>query len=114
MFQRHHKRKNKEAGQGLVEYALILVLVAIATIIALTVMGDRFSSMFEYIFLSVEYTGSSATIEHCLEDQGEAAMTALENQLDTDIPAYLAEVENLHTAESISTACRNRLRDFAG
>lgn len=36
-------------GQGLVEYSLILVLIAIVSISALTLVGNRTSSVFEEI-----------------------------------------------------------------
>ncbi len=39
----------KEEGQGLVEYALILVLIAIVVIAILTVLGNRISSVFSKI-----------------------------------------------------------------
>ena len=39
----------KEKGQGLVEYALILVLVAIVVIAALTLLGPRIGNMFSSI-----------------------------------------------------------------
>ena len=39
----------KEEGQGLVEYALIIVLVAIVVIVALTALGGQVSSVFESI-----------------------------------------------------------------
>ncbi|MBO9337271.1 MAG: Flp family type IVb pilin [Chloroflexus sp.] len=37
----------KEEGQGLVEYALILVLIAVVVIGALTLLGQNISSLFE-------------------------------------------------------------------
>lgn len=40
--------KNEE-GQGLVEYALILVLIAIAVIVALTALGGKVNETFENI-----------------------------------------------------------------
>ena len=40
--------KNKK-GQGLVEYALILVLIAIVVIIALTVLGQKTNNVFSTI-----------------------------------------------------------------
>ncbi|HNA21370.1 MAG TPA: Flp family type IVb pilin [Agitococcus sp.] len=40
---------SKEKGQGLVEYALILVLVAIVVIAALTVLGPLVGKMFSTI-----------------------------------------------------------------
>lgn len=39
----------REEGQGLVEYALIIVLVAIVVIAALTLLGDQISSVFSRI-----------------------------------------------------------------
>ncbi|HEY0734165.1 MAG TPA: Flp family type IVb pilin [Herpetosiphonaceae bacterium] len=39
----------REEGQGLVEYALILVLIAIVVIAVLTVLGGKVSSVFETI-----------------------------------------------------------------
>jgi pilus assembly protein Flp/PilA len=39
----------KEEGQGLVEYALILVLIAIVVIAILTVLGQRVSTVFSQI-----------------------------------------------------------------
>ena len=37
----------REEGQGLVEYALILVLVAIAVIALLTLLGETISDVFD-------------------------------------------------------------------
>lgn len=39
----------KEEGQGLVEYALILVLIAIVVIGILTVLGNKVSQVFSQI-----------------------------------------------------------------
>ncbi|GAC1541839.1 MAG: hypothetical protein NVS4B8_22650 [Herpetosiphon sp.] len=39
----------REEGQGLVEYALILVLIAIVVIGVLTVLGKKVSSVFSEI-----------------------------------------------------------------
>jgi len=39
----------KEEGQGLVEYALILVLIAIVVIGVLTLLGNRVSTIFSTI-----------------------------------------------------------------
>lgn len=36
----------REEGQGLVEYALILVLVAVAVIVVLTTMGQQIQGVF--------------------------------------------------------------------
>ena len=39
----------REEGQGLVEYALILVLIAIVVIGALTLLGTKVNGVFDYI-----------------------------------------------------------------
>ncbi len=39
----------REEGQGLVEYALILVLIAIVVIGVLTVLGEQVSTVFQNI-----------------------------------------------------------------
>ncbi|MCS7179052.1 MAG: Flp family type IVb pilin [Anaerolineae bacterium] len=39
----------REEGQGLAEYGLILVLVAIVVIVILTIMGTRVSHLFSRI-----------------------------------------------------------------
>jgi pilus assembly protein Flp/PilA len=44
---------NKERGQGMVEYALILVLVAVISIAALTVMGPLVEQVFSTINASL-------------------------------------------------------------
>jgi len=49
MFQKLMAKMQKEEGQGLVEYALIIVLVSIAVIVALTAMGTAVSSVFNDI-----------------------------------------------------------------
>ena len=43
----------KERGQGMVEYALILVLVAVVVIAALTIMGPLVTNVFNTINASL-------------------------------------------------------------
>ena len=38
-----------EQGQGMVEYALIIVLIAIVVVVALTLFGTQLSSTYSYI-----------------------------------------------------------------
>lgn len=40
---------NKEKGQGLVEYALILVLVSIVVIVIMGLMGTQISEIFSQV-----------------------------------------------------------------
>ena len=42
-------RSPKEEGQGLVEYALIIVLIAIVVIVALQTLGVQVANVFNYI-----------------------------------------------------------------
>ena len=49
----------KEKGQGLVEYALILVLVAIVVIAALMILGPVIGNIFSTINASLNSTGAS-------------------------------------------------------
>jgi pilus assembly protein Flp/PilA len=56
-YQRNHTGKEvkamlfspKEKGQGMVEYALIIVLIAIVVIVVLTVLGTQISTVFSRI-----------------------------------------------------------------
>lgn len=45
---RRHSRRHQE-GQGLVEYSLILVLIAIVVIVALVVLGTATSNLFSNV-----------------------------------------------------------------
>ena len=43
------RTKNDEEGQGMVEYALILVLIAIVVIVILTVVGKQVNNVFSNV-----------------------------------------------------------------
>jgi pilus assembly protein Flp/PilA len=43
----------KEKGQGMVEYALIIVLIAIVVIVVLTILGTQISRVFSMISSSL-------------------------------------------------------------
>lgn len=47
----------REAGQGLAEYALIIVLVSIAVVAALGFVGDEITSVFTTIQTQLSNTG---------------------------------------------------------
>jgi pilus assembly protein Flp/PilA len=51
MFATQRKR-DKERGQGLVEYALIILLVAVITMAGLTLFGSSVNSMFTSVAAS--------------------------------------------------------------
>ena len=48
----------REEGQGLAEYALIIVLVAIAVVGALTALGGQIDSVFSSIVTTLSGAGS--------------------------------------------------------
>jgi Flp pilus assembly pilin Flp len=45
-------------GQGLAEYALILVLVAIAVVLIVTLLGEDLANIYEEIITEVQNAGS--------------------------------------------------------
>jgi pilus assembly protein Flp/PilA len=47
------RKQDGERGQGLVEYALIILLVAVVTVAALTVLGTSLNSMFTSVAASL-------------------------------------------------------------
>ena len=48
-----------EEGQGMVEYGLIIGLVAIAVIIALTALGPKISEMFNKVGAELDKAGTA-------------------------------------------------------
>jgi Flp pilus assembly pilin Flp len=59
---RLHRRR--QAGQGMVEYALILVLIAIAAIIAVTVVGQQTSNAFSSVSSGLAGTSGTQTASY--------------------------------------------------
>jgi pilus assembly protein Flp/PilA len=53
MLKKLMAKMQNEEGQGLVEYALIIVLVSIAVFVALTTLGTTVSSIFDLIVTSL-------------------------------------------------------------
>jgi pilus assembly protein Flp/PilA len=49
MLKKFFAKMQKEEGQGLVEYALIIVLVSIVVIVALSLLGTQVSTVFSTI-----------------------------------------------------------------
>ena len=49
MLKKLMAKMQKEEGQGLVEYALIIVLVSIAVIAGLSALGTNINSVFNFI-----------------------------------------------------------------
>nr|WP_169302669.1 Flp family type IVb pilin [Thermobaculum terrenum] len=49
---------NPREGQGMVEYALIIVLVSIAAIVALGLLGGQISNVFQRITQTLSGSGS--------------------------------------------------------
>jgi pilus assembly protein Flp/PilA len=49
MLRKLMAKMQNEEGQGLVEYALIIVLVSIVAMVALTLLGTSVNSVFQFI-----------------------------------------------------------------
>jgi pilus assembly protein Flp/PilA len=47
-------RPQNEEGQGLVEYALILVLVSVAVVIILTILGPSIGNLFSNLSRNID------------------------------------------------------------
>ena len=54
-----HQHNHKERGQGLVEYALILALVALVTIIGLGAFGDSLYTSYRCLAITMENLGDA-------------------------------------------------------
>lgn len=65
----YHHRRSKALGQGLVEYALILVLVAVAVVASLSVLGPEVGNVFCDVTKAVDGY-SELTCEEYRECQG--------------------------------------------
>lgn len=89
------KRNKKEKGQGLVEYALILVLVAIVVIAVLMLLGPIIGN----VFSSINSSLSGAT-------SGGGAPAAPAGPVGSDHPSYTKFAGNYgNTADAMSTFC---------
>ncbi len=83
----------QEKGQGLVEYALILVLVAIVVIVVLALLGPTIQNVFFEILVALDLspwsqcstchtsTSASATVSHfCTFNAGVAYQTVTDSE----------------------------------
>ena len=50
-----------ERGQGMVEYALIVAVIAIGVLAALTALGGQISTMFNFITSTLQHFQNQAT-----------------------------------------------------
>lgn len=50
--------RDRDAGQGLVEYALIILVVALVVIAAVALFGDSLSGTFDAISCNVDYAAA--------------------------------------------------------
>ena len=60
----------KEKGQGMVEYALIIVLVAVVLIVVLALVGSNISTVFSKIISGLNKQYFVLSIERALFSQG--------------------------------------------
>jgi pilus assembly protein Flp/PilA len=57
-FVKMQNKMQDEEGQGLVEYALIIVLIAIVCIVGLRVLGPQINTVFDNISTELQNSGS--------------------------------------------------------
>jgi len=85
---------NQERGQGLVEYSLILVLVAVVTIVVLAVMGpaisDAYCEMVVALGGSCDSGGEEVIQEEPEPQPEEKDCSALKTAYDDTVTAYAA------------------------
>ena len=91
----------KEKGQGLVEYALILVLIAIVVIVAMQVLGNKVSDTFGTVnsALTRGEPTSSCYSYWSAESAAFAAYNACTASCDDEWAAYQAAVSATNTCE---------------
>jgi pilus assembly protein Flp/PilA len=53
-----HSGQNRESGQGLVEYALIMIFVAVVLILLLTLLGPGVKNIYSNILNEVQTAGT--------------------------------------------------------
>ena len=64
--------KKRQAGQGLVEYALILILVAVVVIVILAMLGPTISNMLTGNPCAVDQTNTDCRkwkVTECMKDE---------------------------------------------
>lgn len=78
-----------EKGQGLVEYAMILVLVAIVVVAALALLGPKVGQIYNQVVLAIQYPdlGFSATTTRSADDVNVRITSNYEISLDLRNPA---------------------------
>lgn len=57
MYRPRFSKKNSEVGQGLVEYALILVLISLVVIVVLSLLGPNIGNVFSNIVDKLDVIG---------------------------------------------------------
>lgn len=62
------KQKYSERGQGLVEYALILVLVAVVAVVILALLGEQVAATFNCLVIELQGRGGSTVSGFTLVD----------------------------------------------
>ena len=55
----NHQTEDMEFGQGLVEYAMILVMVSVIIVVLLAVVGPSIRNIFENIIVNVQDAADS-------------------------------------------------------
>jgi len=118
MFSYHHKsnrNRGNECGQGLVEYALILVLVAVVAFVILALFGSSIGGIFSNVVKTLNnkhYTDSDliAVIESCAGSKASAIKSKMP---DYDQVSSFSQSQVGSGSGKISQACADAISAMA-
>lgn len=112
MLSIHHS--SFEKGQGLVEYAMILTLVAVVVIVILAVMGPSvgnvFSNVVAYLSPTSSFADLSAAVAGCVTHNG--ARNSLTDAADDNNLSSFNHLLNVHQGQ-LSGSCYSQLSSMA-
>mgnify|MGYP006289913313 CR=1 FL=1 len=93
---------DRETGQGLVEYALIIVLVAVVAIVALGALGPETGEVFSKIASTLNFSGPlvSVSAERSGHDNGNSVVVSVAVSESTSVTATDSQ-----SGQSITMAC---------
>lgn len=108
-------RRTSERGQGLVEYALILALVAVAAVVVLALAGPAVGNVFSNVVYQLNpapsFADLNAAVQGCVTHTG--AQSALLNAVSAEDLNQFTHLLSVHQAQ-LSPACYNSLSSLAG
>ena len=111
---RSYAQSNPESGQGLVEYALILALVAVVVIGILVLTGPAIETIYLDVAIALnddqQHADLATEVENCVTDPG-AKNPLLSTIARQDITAFKAQLEVKKA--KMSADCYTTLKSLA-